>query len=191
MNALFQWQGVWHLMQQWHARPATSVGLSTSIDLLHFTRVDDALTSGSTTGNQCFDGSSSITNKGPMLMIDGGCGFYKKTPHESRCMESSGVDTGGVTAWPKDLYDPNLTQWIVQGPTKWGGCDGASGPSPNWQNPVAGKRQLVAGSHHELMALTATPFSRRSTRPSLHGRRFSQVSPQCVAVVDSSGTHCR
>ena len=54
-------------MQQWHARPATSVGHAVSTDLLRFGRTSDVLTSGTTGSQQCFDGSSSITSKGPML----------------------------------------------------------------------------------------------------------------------------
>ena len=136
-----------------HARPATSVGHSVSTDLLHFERVADVLSSGAGGDQQCYDGSSSITSKGPMLMIDGGCGFHKKQPGESGCMESRGVDSGGVTAWPEDLTDPNLTMWKKQGPTKWKHCEGASGPSPNWRNPVTGKQQLVAinGSHGDAL----------------------------------------
>ena len=123
-----KWEGQWHLMQQWHARPAISVGHSVSADLLHFVRLPDALFSGKTSDQQCYDGSSSVTPRGPMLMIDGGCGFHNaSTPHQSRCMESSGDDTGGITAWPEDLQDPNLTVWKKQGPTKWVHCDGASG----------------------------------------------------------------
>ena len=144
VNALFQWNGVWHLMQQWHARPATSVGHAVSQDLLHFDRLTDVLKSGATKDQQCYDGSSSITSRGPMLMIDGGCGFHTASPGEKPCMESSGHDTGGVTAWPVNLTDINLTRWKVQGPTTFRGCDGASGPSPNWRNPVTGKQQLVA-----------------------------------------------
>ena len=43
-------------------------------------------------------------------MIDGGCG--KKGAGHAGCMESSGNgSTGGVTARPDDLNDPNLTAW--------------------------------------------------------------------------------
>ena len=97
-------------MQQWHARPATSVGHAVSTDLLRFGRISDVLKSGTDGSQQCYDGSSSITSKGPMLMIDGGCGFYQKQPGDTGCMESSGVDTGGVTAWPTDLTDVNLVR---------------------------------------------------------------------------------
>jgi hypothetical protein len=43
--------------------------------------------------------------------------------------------------------------WKKQGPTKWKHCEGASGPSPNWRNPVTGKQQLVAinGSHGDAL----------------------------------------
>ena len=157
INALFQYNGVWHLMQQWHARPATSVGHAVSTDLLRFGRVSDVLKSGAGGSQQCYDGSSSITSKGPMLMIDGGCGFYTKGLDQKGCMESSGHDTGGVTAWPTDLSDVNLTVWKKQGPTKWKDCLGASGPSPTWKNPVTGKHELVAiggGNHDALFEAT-------------------------------------
>lgn len=142
MNSLFQWNGVWHLMQQWHARPHTSVGHAVSGDLLHFERIADVLSSGASGDEQCYDGSSSITSKGPMLMIDGGC--TKKGPGNIGCMESSGNDTGGVTAFPDDLSDRNLTQWTLHGPTVFTGCDGSAGPSPSWRNAVTGKQQLIA-----------------------------------------------
>ena len=100
VNALFQWRGTWHLMQQWHARPATGVGHSVSADLLRFSRVTDVLRSGNSSDQQCYDGSSSIVSgKGPMLMIDGGCG--EVGPGAEPCMESRGNgSTGGVTAFP-------------------------------------------------------------------------------------------
>ena len=43
VNALFQYEGVWHLMQQWHARPLTSVGHTVSPTLLRWHRVKDVL----------------------------------------------------------------------------------------------------------------------------------------------------
>jgi hypothetical protein len=82
----------------------------------------DVLSSGATQDEQCYDGSSSIVTRGPtntttpMLMIDGGCG--KKIAGNKGCMESSGNgSTGGVTAFPDDLADPNLTTWARFGPT--------------------------------------------------------------------------
>jgi hypothetical protein len=68
-----------------------------------------------------------------------------------------------------DLNDTNLTSWEVQGPTKWKGCDGASGPSPTWKNPVTGKHQLVAinGSHGDALfeAVDATLTSWEKVQP--------------------------
>ena len=122
MNALFRFNGHWHLMQQWHARPQTSIGHAVSTDLLNFSRVADVLAAGET-GGQCFDGSASIVERSdvggvggaarrlPMLMIDGGCGM--KGPGSLPCMESLGNgSTGGVTAWPTDPADPLLVNWL-------------------------------------------------------------------------------
>eukprot|EP00966_Prymnesium_polylepis_P248307 5740929-Prymnesium_polylepis.1 len=78
VNALFQFEGSWHLMQQWAARPRTSVGHSVSSDLLRWSRLPDVLASGSGADEQCYDGSGSLVSiksvLTPMLMIDGGCG---------------------------------------------------------------------------------------------------------------------
>ena len=74
--------------------------------------------SGAGGDQQCYDGSSSLVTVGgpgsgtltPMLMIDGGCG--EKGPGSHGCMESSGNgSTGGVTAFPADLADPDLREW--------------------------------------------------------------------------------
>jgi hypothetical protein len=46
VNALFEWEGTWHLMQQWAARPHTSVGHAVSTDLLRWARLPDVLASG-------------------------------------------------------------------------------------------------------------------------------------------------
>ena len=160
VNALFQFKGVYHIMQQWHARPLTSVGHAVSTDLLHWSRVADVLSAPSSS-EQCFDGSSSIVTTSqydartgttsrrttPMLMIDGGCG--KKGPGSKGCMESSGNgSTGGVTAFPDDLTDPNLTVWTRQGPTIFNKCDGSAGPSPILRNAQTGKAQLIAIHGH-------------------------------------------
>lgn len=96
------------------ARPHTSVGHAVSIDLLHFTRIANVLSSGASGDEQCYDGSASLVVKGgkltPMLMIDGGCG--EKGPGSMGCMESSGNgSTGGVTAFPANLSDPMLADW--------------------------------------------------------------------------------
>lgn len=77
VNSFFQYEGNWHLMQQWHARPHTSIGHSVSSDLLHFHATADALASGSSADEQCYDGSSSLVELSngtlsPLLMIDGG-----------------------------------------------------------------------------------------------------------------------
>ena len=145
VNALFRFNGTWHLMSQWALRPHTSVGHMWSTDLLHWTRVPDVLGGG--TDEQCYDGSASLVEREgvlqPMLMIDGGCG--KKGPGGSPCMESSGNgSTGGVTAFPIDLADPTLTNWTKVGPTLFEGCAGSAGPSPIWQNAVTGAHNLVA-----------------------------------------------
>lgn len=146
-------------MQQWHARPATSIGHAISSDLLHFTRLPDVLTSGSSSDEQCFDGSASIVVRSgmrtPMLMIDGGCGM--KGPGSIGCMESSGNgSTGGVTAFPTDVTDPTLSNWAKNGPTIFEGCDGSSGPSPVIVNPVTGQPQLIAIHGHGEALFEAT-----------------------------------
>ena len=200
VNALFQWRGTWHLMQQWHARPATSVGHAVSGDLLRFARVPDVLSSGATGDQQCYDGSSSITAKGPMLMIDGGCGFHTPMKGESSCMESRGVDTGGVTAFPADLTDPNLTAWTKHGPTKWKDCEGAAGPSPNWLNPVTGKHELVAinGSRGDALFEatddTLTSWARKTsdfTPMRGGGGQLWHPLPMAVDAVGASNTSSR
>jgi hypothetical protein len=175
VNALFQWEGVWHLFQQWRARisyngTGTSIGHAVSRDLLHFTRLDDALSSGPTVDQQCFDGSASITSHGPLLMIDDGCGLHHPSPGETQCMESEGHDTGGVTARPTDLGDANLTVWSKAGPTRWQDCNGSYGPSPVWRNAVTGKHQLVAGGPAGESLFEATDDTLTSwanTRPAL------------------------
>lgn len=146
VNALFQFNGQWHLLQQWHLRPKTGVGHAVSNDLLHWTRVADALSSGDEVNQQCFDGSASLVNVSgvltPYLMIDGGC--RHKGPGEMPCMESSGNgSTGGVVAVPANLSDPDLVSWTVRGPTLFSGCDGSSGPGPIWTD-ASGRRSLVA-----------------------------------------------
>jgi hypothetical protein len=104
VNALFQFNGVWHVMSQWAARPKTSVGHAVSTDFLNWARLPDTLASGASGDEQCYDGSASIVKRAgaltPMLMIDGGCG--EKGPGGSLCMESYGNgSTGGVTAFPQ------------------------------------------------------------------------------------------
>ena len=138
INALFQYRGQWHLMQQWHLRPKTAIGHAHSPDLLRWTRLPDALESGASGDEQCYDGSPSLvagadgTTLEPVLMIDGGCGM--KGPGGAPCMESSGNDTGGVLARPMNLSDPTLSQWTKEGPLHFAGCDGSAGPSPMWKN---------------------------------------------------------
>lgn len=90
-----------------------------------------------------------------MLMIDGGCGA--KGPGSHPCMESSGNgSTGGVTAFPDELADANLTRWTRSGPTVFEGCDGSAGPSPILANARTGRRELLAihGGHEALFAAT-------------------------------------
>lgn len=157
-------------MQQWHARPASSVAHSVSDDLLRFARVADALQAGLTADQQCFDGSSSITAAGPMLMIDGGCGFYNASAGDEPCMESQGHDSGGVTAWPANLSDVNLTVWEKRGPTRFEDCGGATGPSPIWRSQATGKHLMVAiaGDHAGdalFEAIDETLTSWRRTQP--------------------------
>eukprot|EP01051_Picozoa_sp_SAG22_P004765 SAG22_NODE_264_length_13353_cov_34.575298_1_plen_978_part_00 len=148
VNALFQFKGVWHLLQQWHLRPHTAIGHAVSRDLLHWERVSDVLASGADADEQCYDGSASIVKKGPdvtpILQIDGGCGH--KQAGTVQCMESSGNgSTGGVTAFPDDLDDPNLEHWSkAPGPTIWHGCDNSAGPSPIWQNPHTKRQECIA-----------------------------------------------
>ena len=147
VNALFEFNGVWHIMSQWALRPQTSVGHMVSTDLLHWTRLPDALSSGSAADEQCFDGSVSLVELDgelqPMLMIDGGCG--RKGPGSLPCMESSGNgSTGGVTAVASNLSDLSLTNWTKRGPTLFEGCAGSSGPSPIWRNPLTGVHNLIA-----------------------------------------------
>jgi len=135
-------------MQQWHARPATSIGHAVSPDLLRFDRLPDVLTSGTAGDEQCYDGSASIVSMAsgvvtPMLMIDGGCG--EQVNGNLPCMESRGNgSTGGITAFPENLRDLNLTTWRRSGPTIFEGCDGSAGPSPISLNPVTKKHQLIA-----------------------------------------------
>ncbi len=150
VNALFQFKGVWHLMQQWHLRPHTSVGHAVSRDLLSWSRLEvDVLTSGATQDEQCYDGSASLVHRqhggslSPILQIDGGCG--RKQAGGRSCMESAGNGSeGGVTAFPADLNDTNLTHWNKVGPTVWRGCDGSAGPSPIWRNPKTRLFECIA-----------------------------------------------
>ena len=151
-------------MQQWHARPHTSVGHAVSPDLLHFTRIADVLSSGATADEQCYDGSASlVVRQGtltPMLMIDGGCG--EKGPGRMGCMESSGNgSTGGVTAFPSNLSDPTLAGWTRTGPTTFVGCDGSAGPSPIYTNAATGKHQLLAihGGGEALFEATSGTYT--------------------------------
>lgn len=131
-------------MHQWRLRPRTAVGHQVSTDLLHWTRVADALTSGNASDQQCYDGSASlVVHNGtlkPVLMIDGGCGL--KGPGTAACMESSGTDTGGIIAFPEDMNDAHLTNWTKHGPTVFKGCNASSGPSPMWKN--GDKYNLIA-----------------------------------------------
>lgn len=148
VNALFEFEGTWHLMQQWKARPRTSIGHAVSTDLLRWARLPDVLSSGQGSDEQCYDGSSSIVVRHgvrtPMLMIDGGCG--EKGAGSIGCMESHGDgSTGGVTAFPRDLADVNLSHWErSRGPTVFVGCDGSAGPSPILLNAATGRHQLIA-----------------------------------------------
>merc|ERR1712066_1098250 len=96
--------------------------------------------------------------------MDGACGM--KGPGSARCMESSGDDTGGVTAFPFDLSDPYLTNWTKHGPTVWKGCDGSSGPSPIWKN--GDKYNLIAihkGGEARFEATDATLASWKMADP--------------------------
>ena len=149
INALFQWRGQWHLMHQFRDRPSTSIGHQVSPDLIHWRRVQDALESGPTADQQCYDGGVSIVPKHgilqPMLMIDGGCARLRADQGKQPfCMESTGNDTGGVTAFPADLNDPDLAEWTREGPTVWEPCNASAWPSPIWQNPVTKKFELTA-----------------------------------------------
>jgi hypothetical protein len=176
VNGLVQWNGFWHLFQQWAARPRTSVGHATSPDLLRWTRRADALPGGA---GQCYDGSVSVASVSgvltPFLMIDGDCGH--KGPGGVPCMESSGNgSTGGVTAVPADLSDPALESWDVSGPTTFVNCSGAAGPSPVIANPATGAPQLVAilGGGEALFeatspALTAWRLANASFMPQRGG----------------------
>lgn len=135
-------------MQQWRLNPITAVGHATSEDLLHWTRLKDALSPGPSGDQECYDGSASILRRRgvltPMLMIDGGCGLRNASTGSLPCMESSGNgSTGGILAFPADLSDPQLTEWTKEGPTVFHGCDGSSGPSPIWHN----------GDAYELLAI--------------------------------------
>jgi hypothetical protein len=72
-------------------------------------------------------------------------------------MESSGNgSTGGVTAFPANLSDPNLTVWVRSGPTVFVGCDGSAGPSPIIVNPVTQTPQLIAIHGHGEALFEAT-----------------------------------
>ena len=151
VNALFRYGGTWHVMHQFRNRPRTSIGHQTSTDLLHWRRIADALESGNATNQQCYDGGVSLVphpraNGGmqPLLMIDGGCARLNVSG--PFCMESNGQNTGGVTAFPADASDPNLTTWVRQGngPTRWEPCNGSAWPSPIWQNPITKKWELTA-----------------------------------------------
>ena len=151
VNALFKYKGVWHLLHQFRNRPRTSIGHQSSSDLLRWKRLPDALESGNATDQQCYDGGVSLVPRPggggiqPLLMIDGGCG-QKKEGSGGFCMESGGqVDTGGVTAWPQDPTDPNLTAWTRNpGPTSWEPCNGSAWPSPIFYNEHTKRYNLVA-----------------------------------------------
>ena len=150
VNALFSYRGRWHLMHQFRDRPRTSIGHQASSDLLHWRRLSDALESGNATNQQCYDGGVSLVphpgggGMQPLLMIDGGCARLNVSG--SFCMESTGQNTGGVTAFPADPSDPDLTTWVRQGtgPTEWLPCNGSAWPSPIWQNPITEKWELTA-----------------------------------------------
>eukprot|EP00466_Bigelowiella_natans_P015636 jgi/Bigna1/67604/fgenesh1_pg.4_\ len=150
VNALFQYKGIWHLMQQWGPNALTSIGHSVSRDLLRWRRIKNALSAGNTTNGtqECYDGSVSfVTGKDgmpvPMLMIDGGCGKF--SGGNISCMESLGNgSTGGVTAWPEHPHtDPLLLRWKRAGPMVFLGCNMASGPSPIFEG-AHGKHELIA-----------------------------------------------
>ncbi|GAB5371371.1 hypothetical protein AAMO2058_001574000 [Amorphochlora amoebiformis] len=133
INALFRFNGIWHLMQQTNPRPHRSIAHSVSPDLLSWSRIADVFEAGDNQNQQCFDGSPSFVtldgSRTPFLMMDGGCSKYQGGTLP--CMESLGNgSTGGVTAIPVDLSDKNLTKWNRRGPTTFEGCQGAAGPSP-------------------------------------------------------------
>lgn len=56
VNAIFSFRGVWHIFHQYRNRPHTSIGHQTSTDLLHWSRLPDALEAGATGDQQCYDG---------------------------------------------------------------------------------------------------------------------------------------
>jgi len=146
VNALFQFRGIWHLMQQWGPNAVTCVGHAVSTDLLHWTRLPDALTPG-TSGQGCFDGSVTILKRHgvptPVMMSDGGCGLANASAGNQLCMEFYGDGvTGAVIAFPANLSDPHLITWTKE-PLTFHGCNGSSGPSPMWQN----------GDAYELIAI--------------------------------------
>ena len=177
MNALFQYEGVWHLMQQWgdgrHGH--TSVGHAVSSDLLQWERVADALV-GASKHEQCFDGSASILNVNgsltPVLMVDGGCG--RKAPGSVACMESSGNGSqGGVVGFPTSISDPNLTSWRTVGPTLFLGCDTSAGPGPIFRS-TDGELSLVAihrAAEGRFVATDASLTRWRMADPSFVKRR--------------------
>lgn len=149
VNAIFRFRGIYHIFHQFRNRPHTSIGHQASTDLLHWHRLPDALESGASGDEQCYDGGASLVphsrtgRPAPMLMIDGGCA--KKGPPGPACMESSGNNTGGVIAFPTDMDgDPNLTKWERIGPTSWRPCKSSAWPSPIWLNPVTHKFNLLA-----------------------------------------------
>ena len=46
VNAIFSFRGIWHIFHQFRNRPRTSIGHQVSTDLVHWTRLPDALESG-------------------------------------------------------------------------------------------------------------------------------------------------
>jgi len=179
VNALFQFRGVRHLMQQWGPNAVTCVGHAVSTDLLHWTRLPDALTPG-TSGQGCFDGSVTILQrKGvptPVMMSDGGCGLANASGGNLPCMEFYGDGlTGGVIAFPENLSDPHLSAWTKE-PLIFHGCNGSGGPSPIWQN----------GDAYELIAIHNEGEARFvATDESL--LQWRMVDPNFIAVRGGGG----
>ncbi len=136
VNAVFQYQGVWHVMHQcdggdagvpcgggWegptkHPDPRTqtyyhSWGHVVSTDLVRWKRLPDALVPNTTNfehGADC-DGSVSFPpGLGPVMMYGPGCGYHGPDDTSGRLGLGDAPVVG--VALPENASDPELTQWV-------------------------------------------------------------------------------
>jgi len=161
VNAVFNWQGVWHVMHQRNG----GWGHLVSTDFVKWSRLPNAIDGGS------WDGSLTILDGKPVILFD--CTSIQNCLPKRVESESDIIGVGdppiiGV-AWPVNNSDPNLTSWVKDShnPAYFDGSPAKySGPSNVWKNGNKYQMEMILGGATALY---------ESTDPQLHN--WSIVNP--------------